>query len=165
MATQKIDLAKDSTMTKGAQILANALRKSAPYEGIRKTVRIGRREGRGTSKFITVQIGKPYVLGSGQQGSEFAARAFDTGSGIHSEKAPHLYPIPGARGGKMLSFFWKNQNRWVRTRFVAHPGVAGVNYTQKAKDEARPKIKALFAKDGKEALRLYIRTEFKDFGK
>lgn len=164
MAEAKLDLAKDSTMTKAAQILATAVRKNAPHERIRKSVRIGRREGRGTYKFITILVGKAYIPGSGQQGSEFAARAFDTGSGIHG-KFKSMYAIPGAKGGKMLSFFWTSQGRWVRTRFVAHPGVAGTGYMKKSKDEARPKIKALFAKEGKEALRLYLRAEFRNFGK
>ena len=66
-------------MTKAAKLLADAVSRNAPHEGIRKSVRIGRREGKGTSKFITVLIGKAYIPGSGQQGSEYAAKAFDTG--------------------------------------------------------------------------------------
>ena len=90
----KLDLTKDSTMVRMANILANAIRKYAPYDAIKKSVRVGRKQGRGSSRFIDVWVGgkrAPY------------ARAFDKGSGIHG-KTGSTYTIR-AKNGKALSFY------------------------------------------------------------
>jgi hypothetical protein len=163
MAEAKLDLAKDSTMTKAAQILATAVRKNAPHEGIRKSVRIGRREGRGTSKLITVLVGKVYIPGSGQQGSEYAAKAFDKGSGIH-RKGGGTYTITAINSPNLV-FFWNRMNKLFRGKSVQHPGVAGTGYMKKSRDEARPKIKALFAKEAKKETKFRLQAEFRNFGK
>lgn len=160
---QNINLTKDSTMTKCAQILADAVRRLAPHQGIKKSVRIGRREGRGTSRFITVLVGKPYIRGSGQQGSEYAARAFDIGSGLRG-KFRETYPIDPVNG-KALYFYSDKLQETVVAQHVDHPGVEGTGYTKAAVKESKPRIREILKVDVKENLRVYLKAEFRNFGK
>lgn len=37
--------------------------------------------------------------------------------------SPHLIPTGGPQDGVRLRFFWENQNKWVDTAFVDHPGI------------------------------------------
>src|SRR3972149_2051512 len=123
---EKIDLVKDSDMLKAAQLFAKAIKKYAPYDSLKKSVRIGRREGKGTSKFITVHVGKKWK--PGLTGAEYAARAFDVGSGIHG-KSGQPYKIR-ARNYPTLQFQGTNEfaGKIIRKAEVDHPGVAGVGY-------------------------------------
>lgn len=150
---EKINLVKDSTMVKMANLLANAIRKYAPYDAIKKSVRIGRREGRGNSRFIDVWVGNKKVP---------YARAFDIGSGIHGKYATP-YTIR-AKNGKSLSFYWEREQVNFVGQSVQHPGVVGVHYTQKAIKEVRPKIRAELKKDVGNELRLYLKAKFSNLG-
>jgi len=153
---ERLDLAKDSTMTKAARIFADAIRKYAPYDAIKKSVRIGRREGRGDSKFIHVTVGNSKVP---------YARAFDIGSGIHG-KLRQTYSIPKIPGS-LLGFMGTNDfaGKVIRTYHVDHPGVSGVHYTDRAKKEARPQMRKVILEDGAQSIRLYLRAEFAKIGK
>ena len=149
----KLDLTKDSTMVRMANILANAIRKYAPYDAIKKSVRVGRKQGRGSSRFIDVWVGgkrAPY------------ARAFDKGSGIHG-KTGSTYTIR-AKNGKALSFYWEREQVNFVGQSVQHPGVAGVGYTQKAIKEVRPIIREELKKAAGNELRLYLRAKFSKIG-
>lgn len=149
----KVNLLKDSTMVKMANLLANAIRKYAPYEAIKKSVKIGKREGRGTSRFIQVWVGgkrAPF------------ARAFDIGSGIHGKYATP-YTIR-AKNGKVLSFYWEREQVNFVGQSVQHPGVKGVGYTQKAIKEVRQKIREELKKDVGNELRLYLKAKFSKIG-
>lgn len=163
---EKINLLKDSTMVKMANLLANAIRKYAPYDAIKKSVRIGRREGRGRSRFIDVWVGNKNVP---------YARAFDIGSGLHG-KLKATYPIP-PKNAKAIWFpyatpkmypgaraYVNNGVMGVTTNIVNHPGVEGVHYTQKALREVRPKIRAELKKEVGNELRLYLKAKFSNLG-
>jgi hypothetical protein len=169
---EKIDLVKDSTMVKMAQKLANAVRKFAPYEAIKRSVSIGKREGKGTSRFIEVKVGKPWS--PGKKGAEYAAKAFDVGSGLHGKlKAKYVirprnkkaiwfpyadHPVAGA------VTYTKNGVFGVTTKQVNHPGVKGVNYTRKAMNEVRPAIREVLKQDVGKELKLYLRTKYAKLG-
>lgn len=169
----KINLVKDSTMVKMANFLANAIRKYAPYEAIKKSVRIGKREGRGSSRFIEVLVGRKYT--TGKHGAEYAARAFDIGSGIHG-KFKATYPIP-PKNARAIWFpyptpkmypgaraYVNNGVMGITTDIVNHPGVRGVGYTKKAMKEVRPKIRAELKKEVGNELRLYLKAKFSNLG-
>lgn len=159
--TERLDLAKDSTMTKAARVLADAVKKYAPYDAIKKTVRIGKREGTAGGRFITVKVGKKRFPGA--KGAEYAARAFDVGSGIHGRfnRTYKIVPIHV----KALSFYWENMGIDFVGKRVNHPGVRGVHYMKSASKEARPKIKKIILEDAKKSIRLYLKAEFAGIGK
>ena len=163
----KLNLTKDSTMTAMARLLANAIRKYAPYDAIRKSVRIGRREGSGTNRTITVWVGgkrAPF------------ARAFDIGSGLHGKYARKYtiaprnakaiwfpYPTPKMYPGARA--YVNNGVMGITTPSVQHPGVEGVGYTKKAMDEARPQIRETLKQEVGKELRLYLKAKFTEIGK
>jgi len=165
---EKLDLVKDSTMVECANLLANAIRRLAPYDAIRKSVRVGRSRGRASgSRTIQVWVGNKNVP---------YARAFDVGSGIHSQKAAKATYRIAPKNSRYLAFFWKitpphpaNPVRsYVGTaedgkklfNYVDHPGVRGVNYTKAAEDSVRKTIRKKIAADGVQNLRLYLRSRF-----
>ena len=163
---EKLDLVKDSTMVECANLLANAIRRLAPYDAIRKSVRVGRSQGRASgSRTIQVWVGNKNVP---------YARAFDVGSGIHSQKAPpRKYRIQAKEPGRLLAFYWnitpdrkgeKYRGTMADGRklfsYVDHPGVGGVNYTDRAEREVRSTIRKKIAADGVQNLRLYLRSRF-----
>lgn len=162
----KLDLVKDSTMVECAKLLANAIRKYAPYDAIRKSVRVGRSKGLSSgSRMIQVWVGNKNVP---------YARAFDVGSGIHSQKAAKAtYRIQAKEPGRFLAFFWdktpdKKGEKYRGTMadgrklfaYVDHPGVQGVNYTDRAEREVRSTIRKKIAADGVQNLRLYLKSGF-----
>lgn len=157
-AISKVDLVSDSTMVDGAKLLYRAVRKHAPYKKIKDSVYITRVETRGASKFISVGINTSEGIGAP------FARAFDVGSGIHGKKKAK-YPIR-PRGRTPLAFQGTNEfsGQLIRTNLVMHPGVEGVNYTQKAKDEVRGQIRDKIKKDASDKIRLYLKTEFTKIG-
>lgn len=159
-ATNKLNLISDSTMVAGAKKLYNAVRKNAPYKQIKDAVFISRVEGRGDSRFITVSINMNPATG----GAPFA-RAFDIGSGIHG-KFRRKYIITPKRF-PLLQFRGTNQfaGKIIRVASVEHPGVKGTGYVKKSVDESRQAIRAEIAKDVKNNLRLYLKTQFENLGK
>ena len=170
---EKIDLVKDSTMVKVAQKLATAVRKFAPYEAIKRSVRIGKREGRGTSRFIEVQVGKPWS--PGKKGAEYAAKAFDVGSGLHGKlKAKYVirprnkkalwFPYPSPMVYPGATAFINGGTFGITTKQVNHPGVKGVNYTRKAMNEVRPAIREILKQDVGKELKLYLRAKYAKLG-
>lgn len=146
----------DSAMVKSAKKLYTAIRKYAPYRKIKDAVFISRVQGNKNSRFITVGVDLK---------SAPHARAFDVGSGLHG-KFRRKYEIRPVNA-TLLQFPGTNQykGRIIRTPLVMHPGVAGVNYTKKAIQEVRPKIKEELGKEAKENIRLYLKAKFETLGK
>lgn len=161
----ELDLVKDSTMVECANLLANAIRRLAPYDAIKKSVRVGRSKGLSSgSRMIQVWVGNKNVP---------YARAFDTGSGIHSQKNPRKYRIQAKEPGRFLAFYWditpsRKGQKYRGTMedgrklfaYVDHPGVEGTNYTDRAEKEVRKTIREKIAADGVQNLRLYLRSRF-----
>lgn len=169
---EKLNLAKDSTMVACANILAQAIRKYAPYDSIKKTVRVGKSKGLSSgSRMIQVWVGRKWKRGQTETGAEFAAKAFDVGSGLHGkfQKTYTIvpvnkralwfpYPVPKIYPGVMM--YKKGDVIGITTGLVNHPGVEGTNYTDRAEKSVRKIIREKIKKDGVENLRLYLRTRF-----
>src|SRR3990167_10760039 len=153
-ASNKLNLVKDSTLTKGGKLLRLAMVKFAPHQHIKDAIYLSRisREGtEGGSKFITVIVDTKIAPD---------ARAFDIGSGIHGPMG-NTYTIT-AKNFPLLQFKGtkKFDGKIIRKFQVDHPGVEGVHYTKAAADEVRDEIREMLLKDGAQNLRLYLRSAF-----